>query len=163
MITQERLKQLATYEPETGLLICAVNRKGSKNKIGDVLGSFNKSGYVEVQLDGRKYFVHRLAWLYMTGFMPEGVVDHINRDKKDNRWSNLRVVTQVENGHNQNRLAVRNSTGYVGVHRWNGKYRAKIVVKQKQIHLGTFNDPVDAYAAYEAAKQKHQPPQEAKS
>lgn len=163
MITQERLKKLATYDPETGLLICVINRKGSKNKIGDALGSLNKAGYIEVQLDNRKYLAHRLAVLYMNGKMPDGVIDHVNRKPADNRWVNLRIVTQVENGHNQNRLPERNSTGYVGVHRWKGKYRAKLVVNKKQLHLGTFDDPVAASAAYEAAKQKHQPPQEAES
>jgi hypothetical protein len=160
MITKERLKQLATYDPETGLLICSMNRRGSKNKAGDILGSINRSGHVEVQLDGRKYFVHRLAVLYMTGEMPDGVIDHINRNPADNRWINLRVVTQVENGHNQNRLPEHNKTGYVGVHHWNGKYRAKLVVNKKQLHLGTFDDPAAASAAYEAAKQTHRPLQE---
>lgn len=157
MITQERLKQMATYHPETGLLICAMNRRGSKNKIGDILGSINKTGHIEVQLDSRKYLVHRLAVLYMTGKMPDGVIDHINRNPADNRWVNLRVVTQFENGHNQNRLPERNSTGYVGVHRWQGKYRAKIVVRQRQIHLGTFDDPALAASAYAVAKSKLQP------
>jgi len=160
MITQERLKQLTTYDPETGLLVCAMNRKGSKNKIGDVLGSLNKAGYIEVQLDGCKYLAHRLAILYVNGKMPDGVIDHINRNPADNRWINLRVVTQVENGHNQNRLPEHNKTGYVGVHHWNGKYRAKLVVNKKQLHLGTFDDPVAASAAYEAAKQTHRPLQE---
>lgn len=157
MITQERLKQLATYDPEAGLLVCAMNRRGSKNKIGDALGSLNKAGHVEVQLDSRKYLVHRLAVLYMTGEMPGGVIDHINRSPADNRWVNLRVVTQFENTHNQNRLPKRNSTGFVGVHRWHGKYRAKIVVKQKQIHLGTFEDPALAASAYAMAKSEFQP------
>jgi hypothetical protein len=159
-ITQERLAQLAVYDPKTGLFTCAQNRKGSKNKIGDVLGSFTKSGYTEIQLDSRRYLAHRLAFLAMTGFMPSGVVDHINRDPSDNRWTNLRDVTQVENGHNQNRDPCNNRTGFVGVYCWNNKYRAKLVVAQKQIHLGTFNDPLAAAAVYEAEKQKYQPLQE---
>ena len=161
MITQDRLKQLATYDPETGLFVCAQNRKGSKNKVGDALGSPCKSGHIEIQLDGRRYLAHRLAFLAMTGSMPVGVVDHINRKPADNRWSNLRDVTQVENGHNQNRDSRRNSTGFVGVHRWKGRYRAKLVVGQRQIHLGTFDDLSTAAAAYRAAKQEHLPLQEA--
>ena len=161
MITQERLKQLVVYNPSTGHLICAMNRKGSKNKIGDVLGSKTKSGHVELSLDGRRYFVRRLAFVYMTGEEPKGVVDHINRDPGDNRWANLREVTQVENGHNQNRLPERNSTGYVGVHRCNGKYRAKVVIGQRQVHLGTYDEPDLAAAAYAAAKAQLQPVLEA--
>jgi hypothetical protein len=161
MITQERLVQLANYDPATGLLVCAQNRKGSKNKVGDVLGSLTKCGHIEIQLDSHRYLAHRLAFLAMTGSMPTGVVDHINRNPGDNRWSNLRDVTQVENGHNQDRNPQNNRTGFVGVHRWKGKYRAKLVVGQKQIHLGTFDDPSVAAAAYRAAKQEHLPLQEA--
>lgn len=161
MITQERLAQLATYDPATGMFTCAQNRKGSKNKVGDVLGSLTRYGHIEIQLDGRRYFAHRLAFLAMTGSMPTGVVDHINRNPSDNRLSNLRDVTQVENGHNQSRDPRNNRTGFVGVHRWKGSYRAKLVVGQKQVHLGTFDNPSDAAAAYRAAKQAHLPLQEA--
>lgn len=161
MINQERLAQLVAYDPETGLFTCAQNRKGSKNKVGDVLGSFTRCGHIEIQLDSRRYLAHRLAFLAMTGSMPLGVVDHINRNPSDNRWANLRDVTQVENGHNQNRNPWNNRTGFVGVHCWKNKYRAKLVVGQKQVHLGTFDDPVTAAAAYEAAKQVHLPLQEA--
>ena len=157
MINKERLDQVATYDPDCGIFICVKNRKGSKNKVGDVLGSRTKGGYIEIQIDGRRYLAHRLAFLTMTGDMPKGVVDHINRDQSDNRWANLRDVTQVENGHNQNRKSLNNSTGFVGVHKWNGKYRAKIVIKQKQMHLGTFDDSCLAAEAYDKAKQSLQP------
>jgi len=160
-ITKERLSELVTYNPDSGLFVCAKNRKGSKNKAGVVLGSLNKCGHIQNQLDSRRYLAHRLAFLAMTGSMPTGVVDHINRNPSDNRWSNLRDVTQVENGHNQNRDPRNNRTGYVGVYRWKGGYRAKLVVGQKQIHLGTFDDPATAAAAYRAAKQAHLPLQEA--
>lgn len=157
MITQERLAQLAAYDPATGVFTCAQNRKGSKNKIGDALGSSTRCGHIEIQLDGRRYLAHRLAVLAMTGVMPEKVVDHINQNKTDNRWINLRCVSQVENGHNQIRSSSRNGTGFVGVHKWQGKYRAKIVVNQKQVHLGTFHCPELAAAAYNEAKRKLQP------
>jgi len=157
MLTQQRLKELATYDPETGLFICAKNRRGSRNKVGDILGSITPHGYIEIQFDGKRYYAHRLAVLAMTGALPKKVVDHINQNKADNRWINLRCVSQVENGHNQNRKAKRNKTGFVGVHRWQGRYRAKIVVNQKQVHLGTFECPELAAAAYNAAKKELQP------
>jgi len=157
VLTQERLKELATYNPDTGVFICAKNRRGSKNKIGDILGSITNSGYIEIQLDGKRYLAHRLAVLAMLGTMPEKVVDHINREKLDNRWVNLRCVSQVENEHNQYRKPTNNSTGCIGVHRWGTKFRAKINVGKKQIHLGTFDCIVNASAAYNAAKQKLQP------
>jgi hypothetical protein len=157
-LTQERLAQLASYEAETGLFTCLHNRKGSKNKVGDVLGSVTANGYIEIQFDGKRYYAHRLAFLVMTGLMPAGTVDHINRNPRDNRWINLRDVTQFENVHNQNRKTFNNLTGFIGVHKLNDKYRAKIVIKQKQIHLGTFEDPFTAAKAYAAAKQVLQPP-----
>jgi hypothetical protein len=157
MLTQERLKELATYNPETGLFICAKNRRGSKHKIGDALGSVTNNGYIEIQLDGKRYLAHRLAALAMKGAMPEQVVDHINRNKQDNRWVNLRCVSQVENGHNQYRKPTNNSTGCVGVHRWGGKFRAKINIGKKQIHLGTFENLHNAAESYAQAKANLQP------
>jgi hypothetical protein len=157
VLTQERLRELATYNPETGVFISAKNRRGSKNKVGDVLGSITKGGYIELQLDGKRYFAHRLAVLAMLGSMPEKVVDHINREKLDNRWINLRCVSQVENGHNQDRKPANNSTGCVGVHRWGGKFRAKINIGKKQIHLGTFDNLHKAAEVYAQAKANLQP------
>jgi hypothetical protein len=157
MLTQSRLAELATYDPTTGVFICVQNRRGSKNKVGDVLGSLTAQGYIAIQFDNKRYLAHRLAVLAMTGKMPEKVVDHINRNRTDNRWTNLRCVSQVENAHNQDREAKRNSTGFVGVHRWQGRYRAKIVVNHKQKHLGTFDYPDLAAAAYTAAKKELQP------
>ena len=159
-LTQERLTQLVSYEAETGLFTCLRNRKGSKNKIGDVLGSVTANGYIEMQLDGKRYYAHRLAFLVMTGRMPAGTVDHINRNPRDNRWINLRDVTQFENVHNQNRKASNNLTGFIGVHKVNEKYRAKIVIRRKQIHLGTFDNPFTAAKVYATTKQGLQPPKE---
>lgn len=152
MLTQDRLKELVEYSPDTGEFRYAKSRKGSKYRAGDLLGSLTSVGYMQAQLDGKRYFLHRLAVLYMTGETPSQVVDHINRDKADNRWENLRCTTQQNNCHNQSRAAANNSTGHVGVHRWGGKYRAKINVGKKQMHLGTFDDPAAAAAAYASAK-----------
>jgi hypothetical protein len=150
-ITLERLKELAHYDPATGQFVLKKHRKGTTRKIGDVLGSKTKKGYLEAGFDQRIYLLHRLAYFYMTGEVPE-FIDHINGNGMDNRWDNLRSVTHQQNMENKKKMRPDNTTGYRGVHRWHGKYRAKIVVNKKQIHLGTFSTAEEAAKAYEAAR-----------
>ena len=154
MLTQDRLKELFSYDPESGNFFVVKNRKGSAKKIGSILGSKNTLGYVEADIDGKRYALHRLAFLYMNGTFPDGFVDHKNRDKADNSWSNLRVVTHQQNM--QNNIAPRKhgSLGCRGVHKYKNKYRAKIVSNSKQIHLGTFETMQEAADAYLVAKQQ---------
>ena len=87
----------------------------------------------------------------MTGEVPQ-TVDHINGNRMDNTWENLRSVTQQQNMENIKKMRPDNTTGYRGVHKWHGKYRAKIVSNKKQIHLGTFSTAEEAAKAYEAAR-----------
>lgn len=88
MITQQRLKELFEYTPDTGLFIRKI-RVGNQIA-GNIAGSLKKDGYVYIKIDSKPYKAHRLAFLYMEGYMPEEV-DHINRDCSDNRWCNLRA------------------------------------------------------------------------
>ena len=150
-ITLERLKKLAHYDAATGQFVLKKHRTGTTRKVGDVLGSKTKSGYLEACFDQRTYYLHRLAYFYMTGEVPQ-TVDHINGNGMDNRWGNLRSVTQQQNMENIKKMRPDNTTGYRGVHRWHGKYRGKIVVNKKQIHLGTFSTAEEAAKAYEAAR-----------
>ena len=150
-ITLERLKELAHYDPVTGQFVLKQHREGTTRKIGDVLGNKKKSGYLEACFDQRIYLLHRLAYFYMTGEVPQ-TVDHINGNGIDNRWGNLRSVTHQQNMENIKKMRPDNTTGYRGVHKWHGKYRAKIVVNKKQIHLGTFSTAEEAAKAYEAAR-----------
>jgi len=150
-ITLERLKELAQYDPATGIFTLKKYRLGTTRKVGDELGSKTKSGYLEACFDQRTYYLHRLAYFYMTGKIPK-YIDHINGNKTDNRWDNLRSVTQQQNMENVKKVRPDNTTGYRGVHKWGGKYRAKIVVNKKQIHLGTFSTAEEAAEAYNAAR-----------
>ena len=150
-ITLDRLKELAHYDPATGQFVLRQHRKGTTRKIGDVLGSKKKPGYLEACFDQRIYLLHRLAYFYMTGEVPQ-IIDHINGNGMDNRWDNLRLVTHQQNMENIKKMRPDNTTGYRGVHKWHGKYRAKIVVNKKQIHLGTFSTAEEAAKAYEAAR-----------
>ena len=83
-LTAERLREVLDYDPDTGVFTRKV-RTASSVKVGDVAGSLNGKGYIRIRVDGRLYFAHRLAWLYVHGEWPVDQVDHINGIKNDNR------------------------------------------------------------------------------
>lgn len=141
MLTQTELKRLWDYNPETGFFTRLVRNNGRVN-VGDVADSLRLDGYVQLQILRKKYLCHRLAWLYMTGNFPNDATDHLNGIRHDNRWVNLRDVTNSINQQNQRGPKSNNKSGHLGVswHTWNGKWRAEIRVNGKSIHLGYFND-----------------------
>jgi hypothetical protein len=151
MITQRRLRDLLSYDPETGIFRWRVSR--GKAKSGAVAGSINKStGYRIIMLFGRRYKAHRLAWFYMKGEWPVDKIDHRNTIRNDNRFKNLREATAAGNQHNSGRRR-NNRSGYKGVDfkAGCGKWRAAITVNSRQMHLGYFTDIDAAAAAYAAA------------
>lgn len=149
-LTQKRLKELFTYNPGTGYLIRKIGVRGKRSKAGDRAGCVQKStGYRLIRIDGKNYREHRLIFLYMTGEFPAEQVDHINRVRDDNRWINLRVVTQRENL--QNRSDTRYRPG-VSWHKQCGKYRADIWDHGKKKFLGLFSSLDEAIAAREMAE-----------
>lgn len=157
MITQERLKELLHYDPDTGLFTCARSRPGCR--VGAVAGTRRKDGYLVVSLDSRRYFTHRLALLYMTGELPTLDIDHINGDRADNRWCNLREATNSENMQNQRRGHSDSTSGLLGVswHKNRSKWRAQITANKQTINLGSFSTPEEAHAAYLKAKEELHP------
>lgn len=80
---QETLKSILKYDAFSGLFSWAVKRQ--KVVVGSVAGSKNSLGYVQIKISGKLYHAHRLAWLYVYGYMPEKEIDHINRIRDDNR------------------------------------------------------------------------------
>jgi hypothetical protein len=147
-MTATRLRGLVYYDKETGIFF---SRKSNK-----VLGSPKATGYLTVQLGVKSYSLHRLAWLYRTGEFPVGVIDHLDHNKQNNAWYNLRETTQVDNCKNQ-QLAKSNSSGFTGV-RWNIKkkrWTAAIKVKRKNIHLGSFDSFEDAVIARQEANEEY--------
>ena len=150
-ITQEELKALFTYEPETGLFVRATQLPGSNYKVGTIAGSIDK-GYVVIRIRKHSYMAHRLAFLFMRGYLPTEV-DHTNHNKRDNRWENLIEVTHAENMKNK-KLYKSNSSGVVGVS-WAKKacrWRAIITVDKKQMSLGMFVEFSDAVNARKNAE-----------
>lgn len=152
MLTQKRLKELLHYCPETGVFVWVV--KPRKNmELGDVAGSVNGCGYVQIQIDGKLYLAHRLAWLFVNGKLPPSLIDHINRQRADNRICNLRIATTTENLQNAS-IRTDNTSGQSGVswHKVTKKWRARIQTGKKEIYIGLFNDISDAISARKAAE-----------
>lgn len=113
-MTQDRLKELMTYNPTTGIFI-RLKTTALRQKVGEVVGVKAKRGtYLKCGIDKKEYLLHRLAILYMTGKMPAGQVDHINHNGLDNRWTNLRVVPRKMNQQNMSK-SKRNKSGVTGV------------------------------------------------
>jgi hypothetical protein len=152
-ISQAYLKQLFSYDPETGVFRW-LTPKAKRIQVGDIAGSISKSGHRYIEIDGHAYLAHRLAWLYVHGVWPEGRLDHRDRVGDNNRISNLRPATQAQNMGNRTR-GRNNKSGYKGVSVWrqDGReaWQAKIMVGKKQRHLGLFPTPEAAFEAYMAA------------
>lgn len=153
-LTAEQLKQLLSYDAETGVFTWCVSPSRSV-KTGDIAGAQDDKGYLSIGLKGQIYKAHRLAWLYSHGEWPDGLIDHINCDKSDNRLCNLRVVNESGNSQNIRRPNRRNKSGFLGVIRFQNKWRASLTVNKKTIWLGDYATPEEAHLAYIAAKRVH--------
>lgn len=156
MITQQQLKEVLHYCPETGVFTWLVS--GGRARKGAEAGCVHcntASGklYRRVMVCGRRFSEHRLAFLYMTGALPEDQVDHEDGNGCNNVWTNLRAVTNAENQKNMRRSS-RNISGAVGVSwvKTRRKWYAYISVKSNNKHLGFFHNKEDAIAARKAAE-----------
>lgn len=151
----DRVRELLAYDPLTGEFQWKT-RVAVGVAAGNRAGGVHPNGCVNIQIDGRKYKAHRLAWLHVNGVWPAGHVDHRNRVRSDNRITNLRVVTDGENSQNQG-VRVTNRSGLQGVYPSGPKWRASIMVNKVRHQLGTFSTPEEAGAAYIEAKKALHP------
>jgi len=149
MVTEDRIKQVLHYDPETGVFTWRCSR--GRAKAGDKAGADHHSGYWRIRIDDGLHNAHRLAWLYMTGAWPVADIDHINGDRADNRFANLREATRSQNLVNRDRSENRGIRPTVNGKRW----RAEITVKRKPIHLGTFDTKEEASRAFAEASKYH--------
>lgn len=156
VLTQERLKQLLSYSPDTGMFTWNV-RKGSCSAGTRAGGTPDKNNYFGIRIDGMAYYSHRLAFLYMLGEWPKNIVDHINGDMHDNRWRNLRDVLPAENQQNMKKASKASSTGLLGAFKCGRRFQSQIHAYGVHKHLGFFNTPEEAHAAYMEAKRRLHP------
>lgn len=149
LLTQERLKQVLDYESETGIFRWKKAHRGTR--ADRLAGTDHKEGYISINIDYRLYLAHRLAWLYVYGELPASDVDHVNRDRSDNRISNLRLATRKQNMENQG-LRSDNTSGHKGVS-WDArrkKWLAQIRHNKQTIFLGR-HDCIDKALSARAA------------
>lgn len=154
-LTAEKLRELLSYEPETGALSWRV-AISSRRAVGSAAGYLESTGYRRIVISGKRYRANRLIWLYVYGVWPTHVIDHLNRRRDDNRLCNLRDVPATLN--QRNRCRSRNNTsGIAGVH-WSAKSRrwtAQARVDGHAHHLGMFDEQSDAAKAVAAFRAQH--------
>jgi len=153
MLTQDCVKELFTYDPDTG---CFSRNKPLRNGYTGPVGNRRPDGYLMISIQNKKFLAHRLAVLYMTGYFPEGVVDHIDGDPSNNKWSNLRECSQGQNNTNKKWMS-NNASGYKGVyfHKGAQKWLAQLVVNKQYVYLGLFNNIEEAAQVAKEAREKH--------
>lgn len=150
------VKTAFLYDPGTGTLEWV--DRGSRRRRDLRAGYIRKDGYIDVELtiDGRRVRTkaHIVGWLLYYGEWPAGVIDHINGCRSDNRICNLRDVSHGVNSENRAIASASNASGLLGVVTLpDGMgYRALISTEGVEIHLGVFNTPKEAHAAYRGAK-----------
>jgi hypothetical protein len=154
--TAEELRRAYHYDPCTGIFTRLEGRRAiDRNKtVGYVAPRKDGRRYVRLRVFGHFYAVGRLAWLYKTGEWPTRLIDHINCNSEDNRFSNLRLATRGENSANS-RLASNNSSGMKGVYKKSTSYQAEITHNGKRIYLGSYLTKESAHAAYEKAAREY--------
>ena len=172
--TAEELNNLLRYEPKTGKLFWR-KRDASMFTDGQQTASHNCNawngkcagkeafisidgkGYRAGKIHDRQYRAHRIIWAMRTGAWPRDQIDHVNRDRTDNRITNLREASISQNAHNAG-LRRDNSSGFKGVsrHSASSKWRAEIRINNKRRSLGYYDTPEAAHAAYcEASRKLH--------
>lgn len=152
-LTAERLRELLHYDPLTGVFtwIKAASNK-SHARPGDIAGGPRKDGYWRIGVDGARYLLHRLAWLYMTGAWPVGLIDHRDTDPSNNRWLNIVDESSEFNQENQREAHSNSQSGILGVWPCGSRWRVAIRIHGKGIHLGRFDTKPEGQAVYLAAK-----------
>jgi hypothetical protein len=142
----ETLRELFNYNPETGEVTWAISNSNAA-PVGKVIKSKSSSGYVTVRINRKTYQLHRVIWKMFYGEEPGNVIiDHINRNKTDNRIVNLRLFTTSMNGYNRG-LQSNSSTGVTGVHVHSDGFQVKVGSR----YIGLFRTIEEAKEARENA------------
>jgi hypothetical protein len=157
-LTLDELRQTFDYDPDTGQFVWKwrddVGLQWNRKNAGKIAGHVSVKGHVHLMINKRRFYAHRLAWLYMTGTYPSEDVDHINGVKSDNRFSNLREASRTENNYNR-KIQRNNKVGVKGVYPHKDRFKSQLVVDGKIKHIGVFKTVEEAQAAYQEAVKKY--------
>lgn len=151
-LTAEILRKALHYDPKTGIFTWKISTKNNV-RAGDVAGSTMRTGYKKVNFYGKYFAAHRLAWFFYYGEEPDGMIDHINGDKTDNRITNLRLADHRINQLNRESHRNGKSPG-CSYHKNIKRWTAQIRISGKLQHLGSFKTEKQAANAYKDAVKK---------
>lgn len=153
MITRDQLKELISYDPQTGICIRINVPKYQPYLTGKPAGSRRKDNRLVMKVNNKSKFMSHWIWLYMTGELPPKnmVIDHLDRDPSNDRWNNLRLATPQENMRNLS-IGKSNKSGIPGVYFSKNKWTAQISLDEKQIYLGSYDTKENAIQARKTAE-----------
>lgn len=150
-LTAQQAREIFDYNPETGVFTRKANTRGKYNS-GRTAGIEHNEGYFSLCANGKKYLAHRVAWLHVTGEWPKADIDHINGNRADNRFENLRDVSRSVNLQNRRSPKKTSSSRFLGVsfskHKKDNPWVAQIKTGGKIHNLGYFSTEEAAHEAY---------------
>lgn len=151
-LTHARLMEVLHYDPETGFF-SRIGLCGTRiDLVGKIAGGPTSDGYMRVAVDDRRYRAHRLAWFYMNGEWPLMEIDHRDTNPKNNRWDNLREVNSSINKQNRRKSNKNSMVPFLGVS--NAPCCDRFIARIDGDHIGVFDTPEDAHAAYVKVKRE---------
>lgn len=150
MLTRDRLVEVLDYDAESGHFYWKICQR--RDLIGERAGRVLPDGHRQIEVDGKKYYAHRLAWLYVTATWPPTDVDHRDLQKDNNAFSNLRLASRSQNLANTG-PGKRNTSGIKGVSfaKARNRWQAAICVRGRSYFLGQYATRDEAARAYAVA------------
>jgi len=147
MISQKRLKEVVTFDEETGEFFYVEN---------GLPAGWNCDGYVRVRIDGADYQAHRLVWFLLYGYFPQIDIDHIDKDRSNNRPNNLRLATRSQNmlntsAHKDSATGIKN----VSFRKDTGKFSVRLSIDGKYKVIGSYNSLEEAAIVAKNAREKY--------
>lgn len=148
------LRQLLSYNPETGALVWLprpkhLNKRGWNTRYAgkSALNTLHSDGYRMGKVNGVRVYAHRVAWALTHGSWPTFVVDHINGDRSDNRITNLREATNRDNAMNIRSTTRRSGIPCVWWVEGSMKWRVRKTLDGKRREIGTYHSLDEAVEA----------------
>ena len=156
MITQQRLHELFEYRDGALIWKAKSGKTAGRIKIGEIAGTIEKNGYIRITIEQKRYRMHQLVFLYHNGYLTKGKeIDHIDGNRTNNRFDNLREVTRQQNSFN--RKYINNTSGIKGISWCNQrkKWVVQIMVDGRNKNLGRYDTLEEAVAVAIAGREKY--------